>query len=128
MKMPIRTRSLHAVVSAGLLVLALGACRDPAPVTTCCLVVATFDPPSASLAVGDTLPVRVVVTGATSPVTVRWRAGRPDVVRLDTTVAAGAPAILRAVGPGVDSLRAAILFAGQPPYEALVPVSVRARP
>ena len=108
--------------------MALGACRDEPPVTTCCLVVVTLDPLSASLVVGDTLPVHGAVTGATSAVTVRWRAMRPAVIRLDTTVTAGAPAILRAVGAGVDSVRGTILFGGEQPYDVLLPVSVRARP
>jgi len=127
MKMSILSRWFRSLAAAGALTSALGACRDGAPVTTCCLLVVTLDPTSASLAVGDTLPVRVLATGASSAVTVRWRAARPDVVRLDTTVAAGAPAILRAFGAGVDSVRGTILLGGEQPYDVLLPVAVRPR-
>jgi len=124
--MPLLSRSLCRLAAAS--TLALAACRDAPAVTTCCLVQMTIDPTSATLLVGDTLPVRIAATGATSPVTVRWRSTRPDVVRLDTTVAAGAPAILRAVGAGADTVLGTILLGGAPPYDARLPVTVRARP
>ena len=103
------------------------ACSDAPVATTCCLLGITLSHPSLALAVGDSVPVSATVLPGTPAASVRWRSTRPAVVRLDTTVAGGRPAILRAVGRGADTIRVTVTI-GVDTARTGVPVTVQARP
>jgi hypothetical protein len=122
-------RSLASVTVAVLLLLAMAseACGRSDPITTCCLVSFTVEPTAAQLSVGDTLPVLISVAGDRGTASVRLRSTRSGVVRLDTVVPPGTPAILHAVAPGSDTIRFVVRLARDSMWGG-IPVVVKSRP
>lgn len=85
----------------------------------------TLVPQRVAVAPGDT--VALTVRGdspAAARAQVRWRSPRPDIVRLDTMVAAGRPVYARAVAPG-DVMLEAVLTYEATTVTTAVPVTVR---
>jgi hypothetical protein len=84
---------------------------------------------TARLPVGDSLlvGVRLASRVAGAPPALRWKSERPAVARIDTTVPAGARAMLRAVSPGTAVVTVTILYSPNPVTLSL-PVTVTAAP
>ncbi len=125
---PSSTRARHAAMLAlATLLAATGcqgiedcACAQPVPRLT-------LTPTSLTASVGDTVAVRLDIDEPPrANSTVRWQSSRPEVVRIDTTVAPGRPALARAVAPGAAVLTATLFHDGQA-ITASVPATVVTR-
>ncbi len=107
--------SSHRSVLAALALTALGAlsgCDDGEAGFEPVLALRT-DPAAVLTTVGAQVPVVLRLGEAGRDGSVRWLSGRPDLVRLDTVVAAGTPARLQALAAGRSVVTATVRSRGQ---------------
>ena len=120
----------EAVVAVALLASCAGSGDCTVSGTSCesSAVNIAVDPPSLVLAVGDTASAAVSVMrdGRSAAAQVRWTAGQPVVVQLDSQTVARFRVVFRASAPGTSFIGFAISVRGQT-YPGMIPVTVTAR-
>lgn len=122
-----RLRALALGVALGIAATTSFAACSPGydPIDTTTGLVFAADPSSLLLALGEQQTV-TVNSAPIGPVagTVTWTSSDPRVATVDSIVAIGAPATVRAVAPGTVTLRATVASTGN---QVLLTVPVRVR-